>query len=143
MANGEACAHTSNVMKSSVLKTTSMRPSANLHKCPFLFWARLGECASIEWASSPCYRATNFSAPTTAFFRQRHDQFRGLGYFDTDFDVQKSLVEVFGVAAIALTAQLGGFLAACTPDRSRSREQFFVIFLSRQEYLCITGSFIR
>jgi hypothetical protein len=111
MANGEACAHTSDVMKSSVLKTTSMRPSANLHKCPLLFWARLGECASIEWASNPCYRAPNFSAQQLLSSANATISFAVQAISILDFDLQNSLVELFGVAAIALTAQLGGFLS--------------------------------
>lgn len=42
--------------------------------------------------ANPCYKAANFSDPTIAFSGQRRNQFRGPGYFDTDFDVEKSFV---------------------------------------------------
>jgi hypothetical protein len=39
---------------------------------------------------NPCYNAVNFVDPTNDFGTQRRNQFRGPGYFDTDFDVEKS-----------------------------------------------------
>jgi len=39
---------------------------------------------------NPCYSAANFADPTNNFGSQRRNQFRGPGYFDTDFDVEKS-----------------------------------------------------
>ncbi|HXM68192.1 MAG TPA: carboxypeptidase regulatory-like domain-containing protein [Candidatus Acidoferrum sp.] len=39
--------------------------------------------------ANPCYTAANFADPTTSFGNQRRNQFRGPGYFDTDFDVEK------------------------------------------------------
>ena len=39
---------------------------------------------------NPCYNAANFADPTNDFATQRRNQFRGPGYFDTDFDVEKS-----------------------------------------------------
>jgi hypothetical protein len=39
---------------------------------------------------NPCYSAANFADPTNNFGTQRRNQFRGPGYFDTDFDVEKS-----------------------------------------------------
>jgi hypothetical protein len=38
----------------------------------------------------PCYNAANFVDPTNDFGTQRRNQFRGPGYFDTDFNVEKS-----------------------------------------------------
>jgi hypothetical protein len=38
---------------------------------------------------NPCYSAANFSDPTDNFGTQRRNQFRGPGYFDTDFDFEK------------------------------------------------------
>jgi hypothetical protein len=40
--------------------------------------------------ANPCYSAANFADPTNNFSTQRRNQFRGPGYFDTDFDVEKS-----------------------------------------------------
>jgi hypothetical protein len=40
--------------------------------------------------ANPCYSAANFAEPTNNFSAQRRNQFRGPGYFDTDFDVEKS-----------------------------------------------------
>ena len=37
-----------------------------------------------------CYNAANFADPTNDFATQRRNQFRGPGYFDTDFDLEKS-----------------------------------------------------
>ena len=37
-----------------------------------------------------CYNASNFADPTNDFATQRRNQFRGPGYFDTDFDLEKS-----------------------------------------------------
>ncbi len=42
---------------------------------------------------NPCYSAASFSDPTTTFASQIRNQFRGPGYFDTDFSVEKT----FGV----------------------------------------------
>ena len=39
---------------------------------------------------NPCYNPANFADPTNNFATQRRNQFRGPGYFDTDFDVEKS-----------------------------------------------------
>lgn len=39
---------------------------------------------------NPCYSAASFTDPTTTFSGQRRNQFRGPGYFDTDFSVEKS-----------------------------------------------------
>src|SRR6202051_408622 len=39
---------------------------------------------------NPCYSAANFADPTNNFGTQRRNQFRGPGYFDTDFDVEKA-----------------------------------------------------
>lgn len=46
----------------------------------------------VNGLPNPCYSAANFSDPTNAFSNQRRNQFRGPGYFDTDFDVEKSFV---------------------------------------------------
>ena len=44
----------------------------------------------VNGKSNPCYSAANFADPTNNFGTQRRNQFRGPGYFDTDFDVEKS-----------------------------------------------------
>ena len=44
----------------------------------------------INGQPNPCYSAANFADPTDNFGTQRRNQFRGPGYFDTDFDVEKS-----------------------------------------------------
>jgi hypothetical protein len=44
----------------------------------------------LNGLANPCYSAANFSDPTTTFANQRRNQFRGPGYFDTDFNVEKS-----------------------------------------------------
>ena len=44
----------------------------------------------INGNPNPCYNAANFTDPTDNFGTQRRNQFRGPGYFDTDFDVEKS-----------------------------------------------------
>jgi hypothetical protein len=44
----------------------------------------------INGQPNPCYSAANFADPTGNFGTQRRNQFRGPGYFDTDFDVEKS-----------------------------------------------------
>jgi hypothetical protein len=46
----------------------------------------------INGLPNPCYSAANFSDPTSTFSGQRRNQFRGPGYFDTDFNVEKSFV---------------------------------------------------
>ena len=44
----------------------------------------------INGQPNPCYSAANFTDPADNFGTQRRNQFRGPGYFDTDFDVEKS-----------------------------------------------------
>lgn len=44
----------------------------------------------VNGLPNPCYSAANFADPTTNFATQRRNQFRGPGYFDTDFDVEKA-----------------------------------------------------
>jgi carboxypeptidase family protein len=44
----------------------------------------------VNGQPNPCYSAANFADPTTNFGTQRRNQFRGPGYFDTDFDVEKA-----------------------------------------------------
>jgi len=44
----------------------------------------------INGQPNPCYSAANFADPTNNFGTRRRNQFRGPGYFDTDFDVEKS-----------------------------------------------------
>jgi len=44
----------------------------------------------VNGQPNPCYSAANFADPITDFGTQRRNQFRGPGYFDTDFDVEKS-----------------------------------------------------
>jgi hypothetical protein len=46
----------------------------------------------VNGLPNPCYSAANFADPTTTFGNQRRNQFRGPGYFDTDFGVEKSFV---------------------------------------------------
>ena len=46
--------------------------------------------ASAAQLANPCYTAANFADPISNFGTQRRNQFRGPGYFDTDFDVEKS-----------------------------------------------------
>jgi len=41
-------------------------------------------------AASPCLLPSNFSDPTNNYGDQRRNQFRGPGYFDTDFAVEKA-----------------------------------------------------
>jgi hypothetical protein len=45
-----------------------------------------GAAAQLD---NPCFSASNFPDPTTGFGDQRRNQFRGPGYFDTDFAVEK------------------------------------------------------
>ena len=44
----------------------------------------------VNGQPNPCYNAGNFVDPTNNFGTQRRNQFRGPGYFDTDFDMEKS-----------------------------------------------------
>ncbi len=44
----------------------------------------------VNGLPNPCYNTANFVDPTDDFGTQRRNQFRGPGYFDTDFDVEKS-----------------------------------------------------
>jgi hypothetical protein len=44
----------------------------------------------VNGQPNPCYNSANFADPTSNFGTQRRNQFRGPGYFDTDFDVEKS-----------------------------------------------------
>jgi hypothetical protein len=44
----------------------------------------------VNGLPNPCYNAANFTDPTNNFATQRRNQFRGPGYFDTDFDVEKA-----------------------------------------------------
>jgi Carboxypeptidase regulatory-like domain len=46
--------------------------------------------SAAQLIPNPCYNAANFSDPTNNFATQRRNQFRGPGYFDTDFDVEKA-----------------------------------------------------
>jgi hypothetical protein len=39
--------------------------------------------------NNPCFSQSNFPDPTTGFGDQRRNQFRGPGYFDSDFAVEK------------------------------------------------------
>lgn len=45
---------------------------------------------SAAQLNNPCYNAANFADPVSDFGRQRRNQFRGPGFFDTDFSVEKS-----------------------------------------------------
>ena len=47
----------------------------------------------VNGLPNPCYSAANFADPTNDFGTQRRNQFRGPGYFDTDFSVEKSFVD--------------------------------------------------
>jgi len=49
-----------------------------------------GDAAKLN---NPCFSTANFPDPTTGFGNQRRNQFRGPGFFDTDFSVEKA----FGV----------------------------------------------
>jgi hypothetical protein len=44
----------------------------------------------VNGLPNPCYRAANFADPTNDFGTQIRNQFRGPGYFDTDFGVEKA-----------------------------------------------------
>jgi hypothetical protein len=44
---------------------------------------------SAAQLGNPCYSTANFADPTNNFATQRRNQFRGPGYFDTDFNVEK------------------------------------------------------
>ena len=44
---------------------------------------------SAAQLGNPCYNAANFADPTNNFGNQHRNQFRGPGYFDTDFNVEK------------------------------------------------------
>jgi hypothetical protein len=46
--------------------------------------------SAAQLIPNPCYTLANFADPTNNFSTQRRNQFRGPGYFDTDFDVEKS-----------------------------------------------------
>jgi len=46
--------------------------------------------SSAAQLANPCYNAANFADPTNNFGTQRRNQFRGPGYFDTDFDFEKA-----------------------------------------------------
>jgi hypothetical protein len=46
--------------------------------------------SSAAQLGNPCYSAANFADPTNNFATQRRNQFRGPGYFDTDFDFEKA-----------------------------------------------------
>jgi hypothetical protein len=46
----------------------------------------------VNGLPNPCYNAANFIDPTNNFGTQRRNQFRGPGYFDTDFDFEKAFV---------------------------------------------------
>jgi hypothetical protein len=45
---------------------------------------------SAAQLNNPCYSAASFADPTNNFGDQRRNQFRGPGYFDTDFNVEKA-----------------------------------------------------
>ena len=45
---------------------------------------------SAAQLNNPCYSTANFADPTSNFGTQRRNQFRGPGYFDTDFSVEKA-----------------------------------------------------
>jgi Carboxypeptidase regulatory-like domain len=44
----------------------------------------------VDGLTNPCYNVANFADPTNNFGTQRRNQFRGPGYFDTDFDFEKA-----------------------------------------------------
>jgi hypothetical protein len=44
----------------------------------------------VSGLPNPCYNAADFVDPTNNFGTQRRNQFRGPGYFDTDFDFEKA-----------------------------------------------------
>jgi hypothetical protein len=44
----------------------------------------------VNGLPNPCYSAANFADPINDFGTQRRNQFRGPGYFDTDFGVEKA-----------------------------------------------------
>jgi hypothetical protein len=44
----------------------------------------------VNGLPNPCYNTANFADPTNNFGTQRRNQFRGPGYFDTDFDFEKA-----------------------------------------------------
>jgi hypothetical protein len=44
----------------------------------------------VNGAPATCLSASNFGNPSTGYGNQRRNQFRGPGYFDTDFNVEKA-----------------------------------------------------
>ena len=44
----------------------------------------------VNGLPNPCYNTANFVDPSNDFGTQRRNQFRGPGYFDTDFNVEKA-----------------------------------------------------
>jgi len=53
--------------------------------------SRTGSCgASAAQAATPCLLKSNFSDPTNNWGQQRRNQYRGPGYFNTDFGVEKA-----------------------------------------------------
>ncbi len=46
----------------------------------------------VNGQPNPCYNVADFADPTNNFGTQRRNQFRGPGYFDTDFDFEKAFV---------------------------------------------------
>lgn len=62
--------------------------------------------------NTSCLNASAFSAPTTGFGQQERNQFRGPGFFDTDFRVLKDIPAPFikkGEAHFAVGAQFSNF----------------------------------
>jgi Carboxypeptidase regulatory-like domain len=60
----------------------------------------------INGQPDPCYSAANFADPTDNFGTQRRNQFRGPGYFDTDFGMEKSFnVPKWETAQLAVGAR--------------------------------------
>ncbi|MGC1448776.1 MAG: carboxypeptidase-like regulatory domain-containing protein [Candidatus Sulfotelmatobacter sp.] len=52
--------------------------------------ASAAKITSSGTAASPCLVASNFADPTNNWGQQRRNQFRGPGFFDTDFAVEKA-----------------------------------------------------
>jgi hypothetical protein len=44
----------------------------------------------VNGLPNPCYNVADFADPTNNFGTQRRNQFRGPGYFDSDFDLEKA-----------------------------------------------------
>ena len=96
--------------------------------------SNLGCGSAAAQPDNPCYSAASFADPTTGFGNQRRNQFRGPGYFDTDFSVEKGFgIPKWEAAQLSIGARFFNFF-------NHPNFAFPVTDIDNQQFGLITGT---